>query len=166
MSYRTFIVCLLLALPVQLGKLSKSGSMGLIEVSIAFLGACGLALFWAFIASWLRNKFAKDLTDSYIKKVQIGFSIFGVAVLISVFLNHEDIPNSLSKPPSLIEEASLRAEAQLRLTKACKNNPNNETDKCEKIGDILFTCIKELNKPRAQIVESIELCTSQIQKQN
>ena len=168
MNYRTFIVCLLLALPVQLGKLSKSGSLGFIEVSFAFLGACGLALVWAYIATWLRNKFAKDLTDSYITKVQLGFSVFGVAILISVFFNHNDIDTTTasSKAPSLIEEASLRAEAQLRLVKACKNNPNNDTDKCEKIGDILYACIRELNKPRAQIIDSIEFCTAQIQSQN
>jgi hypothetical protein len=168
LNYRTFVVCLLLALPVQLGKLSKSGSLGLIEVSIAFLGACGIALFWAYIATWLRNKFAKDLSDSYITKVQIGFSVFGIAILISVFFNHNDIDTSTatSKAPSMIEEASLRAEAQLHLVKACKNNLKNDSVKCDELGDVLSKCISELKKPRSQIAESIEICVNQIQSQN
>jgi len=91
MNYRTLIVCLLLALPVQLGKLSKTGSLGPIEVSVASLGACGMAFVWACVATWLRNRFGKDLSDSYITKLQIGFSLFGIAMLISVFLNHKTI---------------------------------------------------------------------------
>jgi len=168
MNYRTFVVCLLLALPVQLGKLSKSGSLGFIEVSFAFLGACGLALVWAYMATWLRNKFAKDLTDSYITKVQLGFSVFGVAILISVFFNHNDIDTTTasSKAPSLLEQASLMAEAQLSLIKACKNNPNNDTDKCNQIAELFSNCVTDLKKPRAQIVDSIEFCTAQIQSQN
>ena len=168
MNYRTFVVCLLLALPVQLGKLSKSGYLGLIEVSIAFLGACGIALVWAYIATWLRNKFAKDLSDSYITKVQIGFSLFGITILISVFLNHNDIDTTTatSKAPSMIEEASLRAEAQLRLVKACKSNLKNDSVKCDELGDVLAKCISELKKPRSQIAESIEICVYQLQSQN
>ena len=167
MNYRTFVVCLLLALPVQLGKLSKSGSLGFIEVSFAFLGACGLALVWTYIATWLRNKFAKDLTDSYITKVQLGFSVFGIAILISVFFNHNDIDATTgnSKAPSLLEQASLMADAQLSLVKDCKNNPNNDNDKCNQIGELFSKCVSDLNKPRAQIVDSIELCTSQIKNQ-
>ena len=166
MNYRTFVVCLLLALPVQLDKLSKSGSLGFIEVSIAFLGACGIALFWAYIATWLRNKFTKDLSESYINKIQLGFSVIGIALLISVFFNLSDVDTSTVTPksPSLIEEASLRADAQLRLVKACNSKPNSDSEKCGQIGEVLSNCLKELNKPRAQLVDSIEFCSSQILK--
>ena len=169
MNYRTFIVCLLLALPVQLGKLSKSGDFGIFEVSIAFLGSCGLALFWAYIATWLRNRFAKDLTNSYITKVQLGFSAFGIAVLISVFFNHKSIESdSLSNPkaPTIIEEAKMRAKAKNLLTRTCNENSKNDSAKCEELGDVLSKCLSELKKPRSEIAESIELCVSQIQSQN
>jgi hypothetical protein len=168
MNYRTFIVCLLLALPVQLDKLSKSGSLEFFEILIAFLVACGIALFWAYIATWLRNKFAKDLSDSYITKVQLGFSAIGIALLISVFFKQNDVDTStaITKAPSLIEEASLRADAQLRLVKACNSKPNSDAEKCGKIGDIFTSCLKELNKPRSQLVDSIEFCSSQIQNSN
>ena len=167
MNYRTFVVCLLLALPVQLGKLSKTDSLGFIEVSIAFLGACGIALFWAYIATWLRNRFAKDLSGSYITKVQIGFAAIGIVLLISVIVNHSEVDtsNGKSKAPSMIEEASLRADAELHLIKACKNSPKNDQIRCEDIGNVLSKCISELKKPRNQIAESIEICVNQIEPQ-
>lgn len=170
MNYRTFLVCLLLALPVQLGKLSKSSTFGFIEISIAFLGACGIALFWAYIATWLRNRFAKDLTDSYIAKVQLGFSVFGIAVLISLFFNHKDIETDGSSPttktPTLIEEAKLRAKAKNFLTRTCNENPKNNSVKCEELGEALSKCLSDLKKPRSEIDESIDFCISQIQSQN
>ena len=167
MNYKTFIVCLLLALPVQLGKLSKSSSFGFVEILISFLGACGIALFWAYIATWLRNRFAKDLSSSYISKVQLGFSVIGIALLVSVFLNHGSVDTSgIPKAPSMIEEASLRADAELHLIEFCKNNPKNNQIRCEDVGNFLSKCISELKKPRTQIAESIAICVNQFENLN
>jgi hypothetical protein len=169
MNYRTFFVCLILALPLQFDKLLKSSSLGLIEVSIAFLSACGLALFWAFIATWLRNRFAKDLSDSYITKVQLGFSVLGVALLISVFLNNKNIDIDTAatiNTPTLIEDATIRAKAEKFHTQTCNEYPKNYSVKCEELGDVLFKCVSDLNNPRSKIAESIDLCISKIQIRN
>jgi len=164
MNFRTFVVCFLLALPVQLDKLIKTGSLGFIEALFAILGACGIALFWAYIATWLRNKFAKDLSDSYILKIQLGFSSFGILLLIFAFIKYSDPSNPQNS--TIIDRASLEVRAEMALIKECKNNPNNDPAKCEEVSDILSKCIKDLNKPDAEIVNSIQICSSQIQGSN
>ena len=83
MNYKTFFVWLLLIIPVQLDKLTKSGAINIFGVFLAFLSALGIALFWTFISSALRKRFFKDLTDTYVTKIQIGFVIVGLFSLIS-----------------------------------------------------------------------------------
>ena len=83
MNYKTFFVWLLLVIPVQLDKLAKSGAINIFGVFLAFLSALGIALFWTFISSALRKRFFKDLTDSYVTKIQIGFVVVGLFSLIS-----------------------------------------------------------------------------------
>ena len=87
MHYRTFMVFLLLALPVQIQKVSKNDLEGIADISIAFLMASVIALFWAFIAKWVRTKFASNLSDSYITKIQIVFALLGVLLTLNVLFN-------------------------------------------------------------------------------
>ena len=78
MSYKTFVVWLLLLIPVQLDKLAKSGEINIFGVLLASLSALAMASFWAFISASLRKRFFKDLTDSYVTKIQIGFVVVGL----------------------------------------------------------------------------------------
>ena len=87
MNYRTFIVFLLLALPVQIEKVSKNVLVGITEISTALLMAAVIALFWAFVAKWVRTKFASNLSESYITKIQIVFALLGALLTLNVLFN-------------------------------------------------------------------------------
>jgi uncharacterized membrane protein YfcA len=46
-----------------------------------------IAVVWSIIAAWLRMKFANNLSEEYIKKIQIIFLLIGVVLTVASIVN-------------------------------------------------------------------------------
>ncbi len=163
MNYRTFIVFLLLALPVQLNKFGKDISLGSLDFLLAVVTACIIALFWAFIARWIRVKFAPNLTDSYINKIQAVFAFIGVLLIVSVFLGSAD--KSSGKNMSMFDEASLLADVSLDLIKECRKSRVSSNEYCDSLTIKLEECVGGYRKPKDELIPILENCREKISAQ-
>ena len=163
MNFRTFAVCFLLALPVLLDDLLKTGPLGLYEVLKPIIIAFVIALLWGFMATSLREKYAKNLSDSSILKIQLSLSILGICHIIFTLFSTEN--QKFDHIPTVIEGAALEVRAEMSLIKNCKNDPKNDPAKCEVLGNIFSKCLSDLNKPNSELVSAIEVCTLQLQSQ-
>ncbi len=163
MNYRTFLVCFVLVLPIQLDKISKGTSLGAVEYSVAFLMSGAIAFFWAFVASWIRNKYASNLSDSYIKKIQLALGIIGLLLTINVIFNPKQ--GSEEKKLSMIDEASVIADLVITLEAECKSiNPKNN-HLCESLSEKVTDCIGGYRKTKDQLNSVLEVCRGKLSKE-
>lgn len=80
----TFIIFLMFSFAMQIDKASKIGHLDATKGAILLATSSGIAAFWAFIAGILRTKYARDLTQSYVFKVQLVFGVVAILVLTRV----------------------------------------------------------------------------------
>lgn len=163
MNYRTFIVWLLLSLPVQLDKLGKQTALGSIEVLNAFLTASLIALSLTFVARWIRIKFAPNLTESYIAKIQGVFAVIGLLLTINVLINPKG--NQEVKKLSMLDEASLVADLVISLQADCKSITSNSNGLCESLSEKVTECIGGSRKPKDELISTLVICREKISKE-
>jgi len=163
MNYRTFMVLLLLALPVQLDRSIRETSLGAVEVLTATLSAMVIALIWAFIAKWVRIKFTPNLTESYVTKIQAVFAVIGILLTINVFINPKE--NSEAKKLSAVDEASLIVDLVVLLEKDCREASPSNTTVCESVGDKVSDCIGGYRKPKDELNMALATCKEKLSKE-
>lgn len=83
----TWFVLSLLSSATQVGNAISDGAYNAFEILLAVISGIIVGGVWAFIAGWLRVKFFMNISDSYIKKIQIVLLIIGLLLVSSIIFH-------------------------------------------------------------------------------